>query len=82
MTSAVVARHLDELHDEVELVVRLVVLEKLHDVGVLDLAQDAQLALNHMLFTFALQLVDDLERVLLPLRSAVTSECHHSHTFK
>ena len=58
----------DELHDEVELVRRLVVLDELHDVGVFDAAQDVQLALNHVLFTFALQLIDDLQGIVLSFR--------------
>ena len=47
---------------------RLVVFDELHDVGVLDAAQDVQLALNHVLFAFTLQLVDDLQGIALPFR--------------
>ena len=47
---------------------RLVVLDELHDVGVFDAAQDVQLALNHVLFTFALQLIDDLQGIVLSFR--------------
>ena len=46
---------------------RLVVLDQLHDVRVLDSPQNVQLALNHVLLAFTLELVDDLQRVVFPL---------------
>jgi len=54
-----------QVHDQVELVVRVKGLDHRHDVRVLNPAKNLALGLDHLLFALNELLVDDLEGILL-----------------
>ncbi len=63
-------QHLRELHDEVDLLLALVLLAQLDDVRVAAGAEHDDLVLQHVLLVLQLRLVDHLDRVLVPAELA------------